>query len=361
MAGLAAILLASAIAASPPQKVTFETSYGTVTLDHAAHISRRSACDSCHGPGQATAFKFPSAHDAHAACQSCHEQEKRGPTECAGCHVKPAAEPPRALAAASAPAAAGASPGAPPAAIEVLSGEEVAQRIRAVKEQQAHASAVGAAADASQTPSAAAAAETPAPQPATAPAGASDAAAQGDAEKAAASALVQATGGATVAPASPPPAAPAAPGEPTNPQWGELGAATLSGRGSDASAGLTFRYAVREGRWFLVHSIDWAGLGPRRIAWLVGGGGSVTVKPDRSTTLLAAVAGFDAGPARTAPVIGGRIGLVWRRVFPSIEAVQLSGTALFALTPGSDARVSGGIAATILFSVSPQRPMLEWQ
>jgi hypothetical protein len=72
----------------PPSVIVRQTRYfGTVTIDHAAHLQRRSACVKCHGPGKVTKLEF-TPKVAHERCIGCHIEEKAGPTKCTDCHVK---------------------------------------------------------------------------------------------------------------------------------------------------------------------------------------------------------------------------------------------------------------------------------
>jgi hypothetical protein len=84
----------------PPLTVIRETKYyGTVTIDHRAHLARKAACKTCHGTGSITKIEY-TAKVAHDRCITCHQQQK-GPTNCQGCHVK--VEPPPPVYAAPAP------------------------------------------------------------------------------------------------------------------------------------------------------------------------------------------------------------------------------------------------------------------
>lgn len=86
----------------PPNVVVRDTGYyGTVTIDHRAHLARRASCKTCHGPGVVTRLVF-TPKIAHGRCIGCHEQQASGPTKCQGCHVKPP-EPVVQVAAAPAP------------------------------------------------------------------------------------------------------------------------------------------------------------------------------------------------------------------------------------------------------------------
>ena len=47
------------------------------------------SCDSCHKPaGQDEKSTTPLMRAYHQQCISCHKQENKGPTHCAGCHQK---------------------------------------------------------------------------------------------------------------------------------------------------------------------------------------------------------------------------------------------------------------------------------
>jgi hypothetical protein len=94
-----------------PRTVQLETrSFGTVELDHAAHLARRTACRACHGPGPVTKIGRFEPKVAHERCVGCHKQEAKGPTACRDCHA--VAAPSTAVVASDSTraAAAGASP-----------------------------------------------------------------------------------------------------------------------------------------------------------------------------------------------------------------------------------------------------------
>jgi hypothetical protein len=96
-----------------PQTVVRETHYyGTVTIDHRAHLARRAKCFQCHGPGPVRKIEF-TPKIAHERCIGCHQAQAKGPDKCKGCHVKPE-PPPEELAAAAQAAAAAAEPPPPP-------------------------------------------------------------------------------------------------------------------------------------------------------------------------------------------------------------------------------------------------------
>jgi hypothetical protein len=77
--------------APAPGKVELKTkSFGTVTLDHPAHLARKAACKACHGPGPVAKPEF-TPKIAHERCVGCHRDGERGPTKCRECHNVPAA------------------------------------------------------------------------------------------------------------------------------------------------------------------------------------------------------------------------------------------------------------------------------
>lgn len=70
----------------PPQKAVLKTRYfGTVTVDHAAHLARGISCVRCHGPGPVSKLSLP-PKVAHERCKGCHDDLQRGPVLCKGCH-----------------------------------------------------------------------------------------------------------------------------------------------------------------------------------------------------------------------------------------------------------------------------------
>lgn len=102
--------LAEAALPPPPTTVVRQTRYyGTVTIDHRAHLARRAPCKSCHGPGVVSKLAF-TPKIAHGRCIGCHEEVAKGPTKCAGCHVQAPKPPPTDVAAAD---GTGSEPGSP--------------------------------------------------------------------------------------------------------------------------------------------------------------------------------------------------------------------------------------------------------
>jgi len=100
--------------APAPTIVELKTGYyGTVTVNHAAHLERKAHCKDCHGPGRVGPIEF-TPKLAHDRCRSCHSERKQGPTDCRGCHVLPPPAPEAAEAPAKEPPAPAAAPQAAP-------------------------------------------------------------------------------------------------------------------------------------------------------------------------------------------------------------------------------------------------------
>ena len=75
-----------------PGKVQLQTkSFGSITLDHPAHLARKIACKQCHGSGPVRKPVF-TPKIAHETCVTCHREGQRGPTKCRDCHVVPQAQ-----------------------------------------------------------------------------------------------------------------------------------------------------------------------------------------------------------------------------------------------------------------------------
>lgn len=102
--------LALGLLPPPPNTVVRQTRYfGTVTIDHRAHVDRHITCKACHGPKPIRKIVF-TPRVAHERCIGCHQAEAKGPTKCQGCHVKSALPP---VLVAAAPAVPAAPPKAP--------------------------------------------------------------------------------------------------------------------------------------------------------------------------------------------------------------------------------------------------------
>lgn len=105
------------LAPAPDKVVRTTRSFGTVTIDHRAHLARKAHCADCHGKGPVTKIEL-TPRVAHDRCIGCHREQQRGPMSCRECHeVKPPPPAATTLAqAAEAPAGkAEAKPGAPSA------------------------------------------------------------------------------------------------------------------------------------------------------------------------------------------------------------------------------------------------------
>jgi DnaJ-class molecular chaperone len=85
---VAAFLLATAPGALPsaPHRVVFKNAKGDVTLDHEAHLARRTRCATCHGPGVVAKIEGFEMQRAHLVCVGCHRNNARGPILCKDCH-----------------------------------------------------------------------------------------------------------------------------------------------------------------------------------------------------------------------------------------------------------------------------------
>lgn len=73
-----------------PRTVVMKAKQGDVKFDHKEHGANY-ACAKCHGagtPGKVSMGK----ESAHKVCKGCHVAEGAGPTKCAECHPKAAAQ-----------------------------------------------------------------------------------------------------------------------------------------------------------------------------------------------------------------------------------------------------------------------------
>jgi hypothetical protein len=80
----------AALPPTPELAVLQTQTFGTITLDHRAHLARKTSCKACHNPGPVGKLGRLSPKVAHDRCLSCHRAEDRGPTACRDCHVKAA-------------------------------------------------------------------------------------------------------------------------------------------------------------------------------------------------------------------------------------------------------------------------------
>lgn len=268
----AAPLLALLLSALPPapEKVVLETrSFGTVTVDHAAHLKRRARCVSCHGPGPITKVGRLEPKDAHERCIGCHKKEARGPTGCRQCHVVP--DP----AAAKPTLAGGPVPGAP--------GEGSAPGSGAAP---VLARATGAG-----------------PPPAVLPGG----------------------------PVGQQPAFAPEPFEETpRAILVEVGGTTAASSHRPAVLGLAARVTLREDRLRIRQSLEWYGGQRGRTLGLLGAGWSFPL--DRRWNLeTLALAGFDAvsgQPVNVLPAAGLQVGVSWAARLGFVDELAFSLTGL---------------------------------
>ncbi len=275
----------------PPGKVVLETkTYGTVTVDHAAHLARKTACRSCHGDGPVSKIAF-TPKQAHDTCRACHADMQRGPTDCRGCHVlplKPAGVTP---AADASPAEAGskAAPGEPPG----RSSQPPPTRQASLPAQAA-------------------------PQVALATAG---------------------LGSGMPAGLPPPPPPPSYVGDLEDEPEGDLlpfrrtveaGMIVLGGPDQSTVIGPSVRLTSRYGRAVMVHSLESAG-GFRngRTMLMIGGGVIMPVRP-RLSLLVVGIGGIDSigSDVWLLPAAGVRAGLQWARVLPYLDTVSASVSAV---------------------------------
>lgn len=278
----------------PPSKVVRTTrTYGTITLDHAAHLERKISCKSCHGGGPVTKIAF-TPRLAHDTCRGCHVQVAKGPTDCRGCHV---------VAPKEAPAVAEEGPKLPAGAV-----------IRAGDARPA----------AGATPLAAVAPPgAPGSTPARPPAVAGD-----DPEGGMAPFLRTLEAGFSV-----------------------LGASDRGGVAAGPAIRLTSRYQ----RAVLSHSLEWVGgRVDGRALFLVGGGAAFPLR-DRLAMVLVASGGVDAAGHEVVlmPALGARVGLELQRATPWLDTLTLSVSGVSDLVRrrnAFDERVGGTMVSVSLMS-----------
>ncbi len=311
---------------TPPKKVVLQTkTFGTITVDHAAHLARRTACRSCHGDGPVSKISF-TPRQAHETCRACHLDLKAGPTDCRGCHVKPP-EPPATVALAapdgarSASAASAASSGGP-------GGSGAAS---------AEAAATGRVA----------APATGGPSPASPAAGIALAANDRT--------VGAPVGGDLPAPPPPPPVGdweeePGLDSELFR-QSVEAGMVVRGGTHQSALFGPSIELTSRIGRALLVHHVETTGgLRSGRTLLMVGGGAAIPVRT-RLALLVVGSGGLDAygTEARLLPAVGLRVGLQWRRAVPHVELLGVTAGAVYDLLHQHDTR--DGTIGDLTFSL----------
>ena len=60
---------------------------GNVAFNHKQHQETLKNCTPCHEKGAGKIEGF-GKDLAHKSCKGCHEEMKKGPTSCSGCHKK---------------------------------------------------------------------------------------------------------------------------------------------------------------------------------------------------------------------------------------------------------------------------------
>ena len=89
MSAVAAVLFAVTVQAAnaPAEPKILKATQGDVTFKHDTH--KAVACDKCHATKEGGKIAALAAKDsAHALCQTCHKEGKKGPTKCTECHAK---------------------------------------------------------------------------------------------------------------------------------------------------------------------------------------------------------------------------------------------------------------------------------
>ena len=85
----AALLLVSAGFAQAHDKVVImKAKNGDVSFDHKKHKGVKGDCKACHETEAGGKIAGRSKDWAHKTCKGCHEEMKKGPTTCGGCHKK---------------------------------------------------------------------------------------------------------------------------------------------------------------------------------------------------------------------------------------------------------------------------------
>jgi hypothetical protein len=260
--------------APAPEKVVRTTrSFGTVTIDHRAHLARKAHCADCHGKGPVTKIEF-TPRLAHDRCIGCHREQKRGPMSCRECHeVKPPPLP--STLQAKGPAGAAELAAAKPAGAAVTS-----------------TGAVGAAAVAAAPPAGAGALASARSTPTD----------DGVLERGQRFLRIL-----------------------------SAGFAGSSGAGQGASGGAAFYFTARQDGYLMSVSVET----PGRTLGLVGGGAVLQLRPHFNALALC-VGGFDAATSpslKMMPALGGRVGVEW---LGDRSTVGLSVTGLSDLVRATD-------------------------
>jgi hypothetical protein len=299
----------------PPDKVVLKTSYyGTVTLDHTAHLARKTSCRGCHGAGPVTSISF-TPKLAHERCRGCHAEAKKGPTDCKGCHLLPPKEPALAT-------------GVPPLTDQAAPAQG---KIEGKSEVQVDAKLAAAPGNGTGW-------HTIIATPVGPMAG---------------SASVETAGApVAIAVASAPLSEPA-------PESTEFHRTIQAGAAGGDGFGLSARVTSLQGRIFLTQGLDrLSGQSSTRTAVLLGAGARLPVPLPRPFQVLAeGVAGLDAVErplVHLMPALGARVGMEWTPSWSHRLNVLLSVTGLIDLTRG-DLASRSTLYATIVVGVPLQR------
>ncbi len=59
-----------------------------VTFKHKAHAEALKDCKMCHEKAEGGKIEGFGKDSAHKKCKDCHNEMKKGPTNCKGCHPK---------------------------------------------------------------------------------------------------------------------------------------------------------------------------------------------------------------------------------------------------------------------------------
>jgi hypothetical protein len=325
---------------APPDKVVLKTSYyGTVTVDHTAHLARKARCRDCHGAGPVTNISF-TPKLAHERCRGCHAEAQKGPTDCKGCHILPPKEP--------GTLAIEATPAAGPAA-QAQGKVEGNSDGKAGGQLTAEAGA--------PNPEAKGAPEAPATGAATpeTPSGATGW------HTIIATPVGPMAGSAAVEPAGAPIAVVVSSAPLPEPalESKELHRSIQAGAAGGEGFGISARITSRQGRIFLAQGLDrLSGQSSTRTAVLLGAGAQLPVPLPRPFQLQAeGVVGLDAVErplVHLMPALGARIGMEWTPDWSRRFNVLFSVTGLLDLARG-DLASRGFLYATIVVGVPLQR------
>ena len=89
MFAVIAVLFAVTVNAAPPPRPSPRSSRPSRATSPSSTTTHKDvACAKCHGEGEPKAIGKMEKDKAHALCQTCHKENKKGPTKCAECHKK---------------------------------------------------------------------------------------------------------------------------------------------------------------------------------------------------------------------------------------------------------------------------------